>query len=177
MPIEIFVDHTGPMTRTVTDNALLLEVIAGPDGYDPRQYAPGSSHIPTAWSAASMACGSPWYGKGLVAESEPAVDEKVRQGAAVQAAGRHGRRGLDPHAPARPDIWTPIGVEGITQTMMYGDGYGLSRPDLYVTSLIDKLARMDCARQRALGDDQGDYHPWCLPQEISRQPLLRQSNQ
>ena len=23
--------------------------------------------------------------------------------------------------------------------MMYGDGYGLSRPDLYVTSLIDKL--------------------------------------
>jgi amidase len=23
-----------------------------------------------------------------------------------------------------PAIWTPIGVEGITQTMMYGDGYG-----------------------------------------------------
>src|SRR5712691_6593214 len=40
MPIEIYVDHTGPMTATVRDNALLLEVIAGPDGYDPRQYAP-----------------------------------------------------------------------------------------------------------------------------------------
>jgi amidase len=39
MPIEIFVDHTGPMTGNVRDNALLLEVIAGPDGYDPRQYA------------------------------------------------------------------------------------------------------------------------------------------
>ena len=38
MLIEIFVDHTGPMTATVTDNALMLEVIAGPDGYDPRQY-------------------------------------------------------------------------------------------------------------------------------------------
>src|SRR6266849_1093176 len=38
MPIEIYVDHTGPMTRTVADNALLLEVLAGPDGYDPRQY-------------------------------------------------------------------------------------------------------------------------------------------
>jgi amidase len=35
MPIEICVDHTGPMTRTVADNALLLEVLAGPDGYDP----------------------------------------------------------------------------------------------------------------------------------------------
>ena len=35
MPIEIYVDHTGPMTATVADNALLLEVLAGPDGYDP----------------------------------------------------------------------------------------------------------------------------------------------
>jgi amidase len=26
---------------------------------------------------------------------------------------------------------------GLTQTMMWGDGYGLSRPDLYVTSLMD----------------------------------------
>src|SRR2546430_6918976 len=40
MPIEITVDHTGPMTATVRDNALLLEVIAGADGFDPRQYAP-----------------------------------------------------------------------------------------------------------------------------------------
>ena len=38
MPIEIFVDHTDPMTANVADNALLLEVLAGPDGYDPRQY-------------------------------------------------------------------------------------------------------------------------------------------
>src|SRR5438067_4827070 len=40
MPIEIDVDHHGPMTRTVASNALLLEVIAGADGYDPRQYSP-----------------------------------------------------------------------------------------------------------------------------------------
>jgi len=32
MPIELTLDHTGPMTRTVRDNALLLEVLAGPDG-------------------------------------------------------------------------------------------------------------------------------------------------
>ena len=35
-------------------------------------------------------------------------------------------------------LWLPIGIEGLTQTMMHGDGYGLSRPDLYVTSLMDK---------------------------------------
>jgi amidase len=40
MPIEIYLDHTGPMTATVRDNALLLEVIAGSDGYDPRQGTP-----------------------------------------------------------------------------------------------------------------------------------------
>src|SRR5439155_10664644 len=40
MPIEFYVGHTGPITVTVGDNALLLEVIAGPDGYDLRQYAP-----------------------------------------------------------------------------------------------------------------------------------------
>src|SRR6202453_46288 len=38
MPIELTLDHTGPMTATVEDNALLLEVLAGPDGLDPRQY-------------------------------------------------------------------------------------------------------------------------------------------
>ncbi len=38
MPIEITLDHTGPMTNNVRDNALLLEVLAGEDGLDPRQY-------------------------------------------------------------------------------------------------------------------------------------------
>src|SRR6201988_4615935 len=38
MPIELTLDHTGPMTATVEDNALLLEVLAGPDALDPRQY-------------------------------------------------------------------------------------------------------------------------------------------
>src|SRR5687767_8756193 len=36
-PIENTLDHTGPMTATVADNALLLEVLAGPDGLDHRQ--------------------------------------------------------------------------------------------------------------------------------------------
>lgn len=38
MPIENTIDHVGPVSRTVRDNALLLEVIAGGDGLDPRQY-------------------------------------------------------------------------------------------------------------------------------------------
>ncbi|MFO1056154.1 MAG: amidase family protein [Dongiaceae bacterium] len=38
MPIEATIDHTGPITANVADSALLLEVIAGADGLDPRQH-------------------------------------------------------------------------------------------------------------------------------------------
>ena len=37
MSMEVSIDHIGPMTANVADNALLLEVLAGPDGYDNRQ--------------------------------------------------------------------------------------------------------------------------------------------
>src|SRR5207237_1434113 len=38
-PIEFTIDHLGPITRTVADAALMLNVIAGRDGWDPRQPA------------------------------------------------------------------------------------------------------------------------------------------
>jgi amidase len=38
-PLEITIDHVGPMARTVHDCALMLETLAGPDGLDPRQHA------------------------------------------------------------------------------------------------------------------------------------------
>ena len=37
IPLELTLDHLGPMARSASDCALLLEVIAGPDGLDPRQ--------------------------------------------------------------------------------------------------------------------------------------------
>ena len=35
-PIELTLDHTGPMARTAAAVALLLEAVAGPDGLDPQ---------------------------------------------------------------------------------------------------------------------------------------------
>lgn len=35
--LETNIDHAGPMTKTVSDNAILLKVIAGQDGFDDRQ--------------------------------------------------------------------------------------------------------------------------------------------
>src|SRR4051812_45315180 len=40
--IEHTMDHSGPITRTVKDNALFLEVLAGSDGLDDRQAIPES---------------------------------------------------------------------------------------------------------------------------------------
>ena len=37
LPIEVTIDHCGPMANSVEDVARLLSVIAGPDGLDPRQ--------------------------------------------------------------------------------------------------------------------------------------------
>ena len=141
MPIEIYVDHTGPMTATVADNALMLEVIAGADGYDPRQYSPKVAKYTEALGkgVAGMKIALVKEGFGRP-ESEKAVDEKVRQGAQMfQKLGATVEEVSIPLHLAGAALWTPIGVEGLTQTMMFGDGYGLSRQDLFVTSLIDKL--------------------------------------
>jgi amidase len=139
MPIEIYIDHTGPITRNVSDNALLLEVLAGPDGYDPRQY-----DVKTHPYASMLDGGVKGMRIGMVTEgfeqsnAEADVNTKVRD-----AAARLATLGADvteisiPMHLAGAALWMPIGVEGLTQTMMWGDGYGVSRPDLYVTSLMD----------------------------------------
>ncbi len=139
MPIEIYVDHTGPMTATVRDNALLLEVIAGPDGYDPRQYAPKVQPYTHLLEGGvrdlKIAVVKEGFGHP---KSDPDVDAKVRQAAAL--LGTLGATVTEVSIPwhlLAGSLFIPIVTEGLTQTMMYGDGYGVSRSDLYVTSLMD----------------------------------------
>jgi amidase len=139
MPIEIFVDHTGPMTANVADNALLLEVLAGDDGYDPRIKAPKVQDYTKALGQGVKGMKIAVVREGFEqVGAEAAVNESVREavkrftslGATVEEVS------IPMHLVA-PAIWMPIGTEGMTQTMMYGDGYGLSRSDLYSTSLMD----------------------------------------
>jgi len=127
------------MTRTVADNALLLEVLAGPDGYDPRQY-----DVKMHPYASMLEGGIAGMKIGIVVEgfaqpnAEADVNSKVRAAAAhLKKLGALVSEISIPMHLVGPALWMPIGVEGLTQTMMHGDGYGLSRPDLYVTSLMD----------------------------------------
>ena len=139
MPIEIFVDHTGPMTSNVADNALLLEVIAGDDGYDPRIKSPEVPEYTKVLGGGVKGLKIAIIKEGFEqAGAEAAVNESVKEAAKRLASlGASVEEISIPMHLAGPAIWTPIGVEGMTQTMMYGDGYGLSRSDLYSTSLMD----------------------------------------
>ena len=139
MPIEPFFDHAGPMTGTVFDNALLLEVLAGPDGYDPRQY-----DVQVHPYSRMLEGGIAGLKIGVVTEgfqhanSEPEVNAKVRNAMArLEKLGCSVREVSIPMHMLGPAMFIPIGTEGLTQTMMHGDGYGVSRRDLYVTSLMD----------------------------------------
>lgn len=138
MPIELTVDHCGPMTATVADNALMLEVIAGEDGLDPRQYAPRTARYTNALGgdAKGLRIGVVTEGFGFD-HSDPEVDAMVRD-----AARRFGGLGAKvdevsiPMHRAGPAIWTPIFAEGATELMMLGDGYGTNHDGLFLTSLM-----------------------------------------
>src|SRR5713226_5501016 len=139
MPIEIYVDHTGPMTATVADNALLLEVLAGPDGYDSRQI-----NVKTHPYTKALKDDIKGMKIGLVTEGFAQPNAEADVNAKVKAAAKRfealgatvGEVSIPMHLAAGA-LWMPIGTEGLTQTMMWGDGYGVSRSDLYVTSLMD----------------------------------------
>ncbi len=142
MPIEPTIDHTGPMTTNVEDNALLLEVLAGEDGLDPRQYAPKIDKYLTALGrgVAGLRIGLVREGFGLP-NSEADVDAKVRQ--AAETFRRLGATVDEISVPIHLDgtaIWTPIALEGLTDIMMHGNGFATGWEGLYMTSLLDHHA-------------------------------------
>ena len=142
MPIESTIDHAGPMTSTVADNALLLEVIAGPDGLDPRQY-----NVRVDKYTAALGRGVAGMRIGVLTEgfnhenSEADVDQKVRE--AAKRLRDLGATVEDVSIPMHrdgPAIWTPIALEGLMAQMMHGNGMGFNWKGLYTTSLLDAHA-------------------------------------
>lgn len=140
MPIEVTLDHTGPMTANVTDNALMLEVLAGPDGLDPRQYA-GQTAKPYS---ELMKDGVRGLKIGVVKEGFGWPQSLERSDAKVRAAADHlaelGAQVSEVSIPMHrvgASIWLPIAAEGATQQMMKDNGHGFNWKGLYVTSMVD----------------------------------------
>ena len=138
MPGEVTLDHAGPMTRTVADNALMLEVMAGPDGLDPRQ-----TNAPALDYRAGLKLGAAGLRIGVLVEgfkhsrSEPDVDAKVLT--AARLLGESGAEVVEVSVPMHRlgmAIWTAIAAEGETASMMLANGFGHIGRGLYVTSLM-----------------------------------------
>jgi len=143
MPIELTIDHCGPMANSVEDTARLLAAIAGPDGLDPRQ-----GHARTQDYLQDLGRGAAGLKLAVVREgfarpdSEEVTDAKVRQ--AVDRLKDAGADVTEVSIPMHLDgfhIWNAVIVEGATELMLKGDGFGYAWDGHYVTSLRDAFAR------------------------------------
>ena len=179
MPIEIYVDHTGPITRTVADNALLLEVLAGPDGYDPRQY-----DVKTHPYASMLEGGVKGMRIGIVTEgfqqpnAEADVNAKVRDAATRLAdLGAEvtevsiplhlaGTGHMDADRRGGSDTNDDVGRRLWRQP----PGPVCDEPDGFPPRLAD-------AGQRDVGNHQTAYHVGHLHPQVSWNPLLWKSHE
>jgi amidase len=154
-PIELTLDHTGPIARSAADVALLLEAIAGPDGLDPRQPAGLRTEAYSkrlTGDARGLKVGIVKEGFGWP-ESEPDVDATVRQ--AAQRLSRAGATVSELSIPLHRDgihIWNAIAVEGATMLMVAGNSMGTNWKGHYTTSLLDFYGRSRRARANDLSE-------------------------
>src|SRR5881398_1140944 len=143
-PIELTLDHTGPIARTAADCAALLEAIAGPDGLDPRQ----SGAVRTEPYTKKLTGDARGVRIGMVKEgfgwpnSEPDVDKMVRDAGARLT--RAGAAVTEVSVPMHRDgihIWNAIAVEGATMLMVRGNSMGTNWKGHFTTSLLDVFAK------------------------------------
>jgi amidase len=149
-PIELTIDHVGPMARTVADCALMLEAIAGEDGLDPRQVG-----VRTQPYVAELERGADGLRVGILGEgfgipdaSEPDVDEMVR--AAAARLGSAGAQVEEVSIPLHRDglaIWNAIALEGATELMVRGNAFGTNHKGHYSTDVVEFYGR--ARRERA----------------------------
>jgi amidase len=143
-PIELTLDHTGPMARTVADVAVFLEAIAGPDGLDPRQRDVRTDNYTEAikGSVNGLRLAIVREGFGWEGASEKDVDQMVQD--AVHKFERVGAKVTTISLPMHRDgihVWNAIAVEGATMLMVRGNSMGTNWKGHYTTGLLDVYAR------------------------------------
>src|SRR5712692_9261813 len=155
-PIENTLDHLGPITRTVRDAAVLLGVLAGPDGLDPRQ----QSMLTPRDYLTELDAGVDGIRIGVVEEgfaipglSQPGVDAAVR--AAITTLKSAGAVVDSVSVPWHRDgmhVWTVIATDGVVGQMIDGNGYGMNWPGLYDPELMVHYAKGRRAHADALSE-------------------------
>jgi len=145
MSSEFNVDHAGPITADVANNALLLEAIAGPDGIDTRLATPNPkiSRYTKALGGdvSDLTIGVLEEGFGQP-NAMLEVDETVRRAAGYFAELGAGIESVS--IPWHRDamcVWLGFGREGYYSNMMLGNGFGTNHGGLYLPSLSDRIAQ------------------------------------
>jgi len=138
--LEITIDTCGPMTATVADNALLLEVIAGPDGLDTRQRGVAAARYTEALDGGAHGLRIAVLKEGFShPNSEVDVDAHARE-----AAQRFAKLGaivtevsVPTHALGFP-VWAAIRGDAACVMLLEMNGAGIGHEGLYVTSLMER---------------------------------------
>ncbi len=141
MSMEVSIDHVGPMTANVADNALLLEVLAGPDGYDNRQSGVAADNY-----TAELERGVEGLRIGIIEEgfgreeSEDAVDAAVLAAADLLASlGATVERISVPLHNDIGNIFLPMIAEGMVRQFTFGGGVASGAAGFYPPSLIEQI--------------------------------------
>jgi amidase len=140
--IETSIDHTGPITRDVRDNARMLEVIAGPDGIDRRQSGREAGDYVRALDEGARGTRVAILAEGFghLDGSSP-VDACVRD--AANALARVGVEVEEVSIPLHREggVYTlPLLLEGMFHTLEHGDGMGVG-PDVYAPEYMRTMRR------------------------------------
>ena len=141
MPLDMNMDHIGPMTQTVEDNALLLEAIAGSDGIDPRQRlcktSPYRSALNKGVSGMRIAIVQEGFNQD---EADPVVIKKVRSAAEhFTALGASVEEVSIPMHLMGGAIFLPSAIRNFTDIMV-GRG-GLDTEGKYIPSMVEATTR------------------------------------
>ena len=154
-PIEITIDHLGPMANSTADCALLLEAIAGyDDGLDPRQY-----NVKTDAYTEALTGDIKGFKIGVVDEGFGWANSEADVDASVRKAGKQfehlGATVKSVSIPMHLDgqaIWTGIATEGAAMLMVKGNSMGTNWKGHYTTSMLDVFARGRITRANDLSE-------------------------
>ena len=142
MGIEYSIDHTGPLTATVADNALYLEILAGPDGYDARQGNVQQKDYTKALDKGAKGLKIAVVKEGFENDdSEPGVDATVRNAAKrLESLGATVTEVSVPWHDYGLPIWGALSLEGTVHTLLLGNGFGRGPEGVYLTSMMKAVA-------------------------------------
>jgi amidase len=142
-PIDPSLDHTGPITANVRDNARMLGVMAGPDGIDMRQAGVAAGDYEAGLERGVAGLRIAILDEGFTAPGmQPEVASSVRAAAAKLAGlGAEVSEVSVPEHAESVRLVLPLLSQGLYRTVLTDAGQGVGRPDIYLTEFGARMSR------------------------------------